>query len=46
MGGSPSSVETWRKQGIGVDYIEIGKRILYPKLKIAEFQAKRKVKTA
>lgn len=46
LGVSPSSVETWRKQGIGVDYIEVGKRILYPKLKIAEFQAKRKVKTA
>lgn len=46
LGVSPSSVETWRKQGIGVDYIEVGGRILYPKLKIAEFQAKRKVKTA
>ncbi|WP_151947681.1 MerR family transcriptional regulator [Aliarcobacter butzleri] len=46
LGVSPSSVETWRKQGIGVDYIEVGKRILYPKLKIAEFQVKRKVKTA
>ncbi|MFW3399589.1 hypothetical protein [Aliarcobacter butzleri] len=46
LGVSPSSVETWRKQGIGVDYIEVGGRILYPKLKIAEFQVKRKVKTA
>ena len=46
LGVSPSSVETWRKQGIGVDYIEVGGRILYPKLKIAEFQVNRKVKTA
>lgn len=46
LGVSASSVETWRKQGIGVDFIEVGGRILYPKLKIAEFQVKRKVKTA
>ena len=46
LGVSPSSVEAWRKQGIGIDYIEVGGRILYPKLKIAEFQVMRKVKTA
>ena len=46
LGVSPSSVEAWRKQGIGVDYITVGGRILYPKLKIAEFQAMRKIKTA
>ena len=46
LGVSPSSIEAWRKQGIGVDYIEVGGRILYPKLKIAEFQAMRKIKTA
>jgi hypothetical protein len=46
LGVSPSSVESWRKQGIGVDYIEVGGRILYPKLKIAEFQAIRKIKTS
>ncbi|MCG3667509.1 helix-turn-helix domain-containing protein [Aliarcobacter butzleri] len=46
LGVSPSSVEAWRKQGIGVDYIEVGGRILYPKLKIAEFQVMRKIKTA
>ena len=32
LGVSASSIETWRKQGIGIDYIEIGGRILYPKL--------------
>ncbi len=46
LGVSASSVEAWRKQGIGIDYIEVGGRILYPKLKIAEFQVNRKVKTA
>ena len=46
LGVSASSIETWRKQGIGIDYIEVGGRILYPKLKIAEFQVNRKVKTA
>ncbi|MCT7508700.1 helix-turn-helix domain-containing protein [Aliarcobacter cryaerophilus] len=46
LGVSASTVEAWRKQGIGVDYIEVGGRILYPKLKIAEFQANRKIKTA
>lgn len=43
---SPSTLATWRKQGIGIDYISIGRRILYPKIAIAEFQAKRKIKTA
>ena len=46
IGVSASTIEAWRKQGIGVDYIEVGGRVLYPKLKIAEFQANRKVKTA
>ena len=46
LGVSASSIEAWRKQGIGIDYIEVGGRILYPKLKIAEFQAKRKIKSA
>ncbi len=46
LGVSASSIESWRKQGIGIDYIEVGGRILYPKLKIAEFQVNRKVKTA
>ncbi|MFY9076620.1 helix-turn-helix domain-containing protein [Aliarcobacter butzleri] len=46
LGVSASSIETWRKQGIGIDYIEIGSRILYPKLQIARFMANRKVQTA
>jgi hypothetical protein len=31
---------------IGIEYLEVGGRILYPKLKIAEFQANRKIRTA
>ena len=46
LGVSASSIETWRKQGIGIDYIEIVASILYPKLKIAEIQANKKIKTA
>ena len=46
LGVSASTVEAWRKQGIGIEYIEVGGRILYPKLKIAEFQANRKIRTA
>lgn len=43
---SASTLSAWRKQGIGIDYIQVGGRVLYPKIAIAEFQAKRKVKTA
>ncbi|MCT7506464.1 helix-turn-helix domain-containing protein [Aliarcobacter cryaerophilus] len=46
LGVSPSTVEAWRKQGIGIEYIQVGGRILCPKLKIAEFQANRKIRTA
>ena len=43
---SASTLSAWRKQGIGIDYIQVAGRVLYPKIAIAEFQAKRKVKTA
>lgn len=46
IGVSASTIEAWRKQGIGIDFIEVGGRILYPKLAIAQFQANRKTKTA
>ena len=45
LGVSASRIESWRKQGIGIDYIEVGGRILYPKLEIAKFQVTRKIKT-
>ncbi|MCT7566041.1 helix-turn-helix domain-containing protein [Aliarcobacter butzleri] len=46
LGVSASTVENWRKQGIGIEYVEVGGRIFYPKLKIAEFMTNKKVQTA
>lgn len=46
LGVSASTIEAWRKQGIGIEYLEVGGRILYPKLAIAQFQANRKIRTA
>jgi predicted site-specific integrase-resolvase len=41
LGVSPSTLENWRKEGIGIEYIKAGNgkrgRILYPKNKIAEY---------
>lgn len=45
LGVSPSSIDNWRKQGISIDYIEIGSRILFPKRAIAEFLARKRIKT-
>lgn len=46
LGVSASTLAAWRKEGIGVEYIPVGRRVLYPKIALAEFQVKRKVKTA
>lgn len=46
LGVSASTVENWRKQGIGIEYVEVGGRVFYPKLKIAEFLTNKKVQTA
>ena len=44
IGVSSSTLENWRKEGIGIEYIKAsnGKRgrILYPKIKIAEYLSK------
>lgn len=44
LGVSSSTLENWRKEGIGIEYIKAssGKRgrILYPKIKIAEYLSK------
>lgn len=45
LGVSASTVENWRRQGVGIDYVEAGGRVFYPKLKVAEFLANKKVKT-
>ncbi|MCG3696808.1 helix-turn-helix domain-containing protein [Aliarcobacter butzleri] len=43
---SPSSVDNYRKQGIGIDYIELSGRILYPKRALAEFLVRSLIRTA
>lgn len=41
LGVSSSTLENWRREGIGIEYIKAGNgkrgRILYPKIKIAEY---------
>lgn len=41
LGVSSSTLENWRREGIGIEYIKAGNgkrgRILYPKHKIAEY---------
>ncbi len=53
IGCSPSSVEQWRKSGLGIDYITVpclGKkknsRVMYPIVKVAEWMALNLIKTA
>lgn len=46
LGVSPSSIDNYRKQGIAIDYIELGGRYIYPKRAIAEFLARNIIKTA
>jgi predicted site-specific integrase-resolvase len=48
IGVSPNTLENWRKEGIGPEYIKMGGkrgRVMYPKIAIAEFLAQT-VKTA
>jgi hypothetical protein len=46
IGVSPSTIEKWRKEGIGIDYIIAGKRVLYAIKSIARFQVLSQIKTA
>ncbi|KLD97825.1 helix-turn-helix domain-containing protein [Aliarcobacter butzleri] len=46
LGVSPSSIDNYRKQGIAIDYIELGGRYIYPKRALAEFLARNIIKTA
>ena len=45
LGVSPSTLEARRKDGTGIEYIVMGGRIIYTKIKIAEFLANT-IKTA
>ncbi len=40
LGCSSSTIEARRKDGTGIEYIQMGSRILYPKVKVAEFLSK------
>lgn len=46
IGVSPSTIETWRKQGIGPKYIQTGGRVMYPIKEIAKFQILSQIQTA
>jgi phage terminase Nu1 subunit (DNA packaging protein) len=46
IGVSPSTIEKWRKEGISIDHIISGKRVMYPIRAIARWQVLRQVKTA
>ena len=46
IGVSPSTIEKWRKDGIGIDYIMVGGRVMYPIKAIARLQVLRQIKTA
>ena len=46
IGVSPSTIEKWRKESVGIDYIVVCGRIMYPIRAIARFQVLKQVKTA
>lgn len=46
VGVSPSTIENWRKEGIGPSPTIVGGRCLYSKRKIAEWLATSNIKTA
>lgn len=50
IGVSSSTLESWRREGLGPSYIKINRgkrgRILYPKVTIAEWLVNNAIKTA
>jgi transcriptional regulator with XRE-family HTH domain len=46
IGVSASTIEKWRKEGISIDYIIAGGRVMYPIRAIARFQVLSQIKTA
>ena len=46
IGVSPSTIEKWRKEGIGIDHIIVGGRCFYAIRAIARFQVLNQIKTA
>lgn len=46
IGTSVSTLEKWRREGVGIEYIKVSGRIMYTKRAIAEFLANNEIKTA
>ncbi|MDN5104138.1 hypothetical protein O8C79_02370 [Aliarcobacter butzleri] len=46
LGVSPSSLDNYRKMGIGADYIELAGRRLYPKRALGEYLVRSLIRTA
>jgi hypothetical protein len=46
IGVSPSTIEKWRKEGVGIDHIIVVGRVMYPIRAISKFQVLNQIKTA
>ncbi len=46
IGVSASTIEKWRREGIGIDHIISGKRVMYAIRSIARWQVLSQIKTA
>ena len=46
VGVAQSTIEKWRKEGIGIDHIIVGGRVMYPIRAIAKWQVLNQIKTA
>lgn len=46
IGVSPSTIEKWRKDGIGIDHIVVLGRVMYPVRAISKFMVLSQIKTA
>lgn len=46
LGVSNSTLEKWRKEGIGINYNQVGGRVFYTKQSIAEWILKSQIRTA
>lgn len=45
IGVSPSTIEAWRKQGIGPEYIQTGGRVMYAIKNVAKWMVIKQIKT-
>lgn len=46
IGVSPSTIEKWRKEGVGIDHIIVVGRVMYPIRAISKFQVLNQIKIA